>query len=253
MRRGPIDRTEGTTGEIPPLFSVIVPVFRERGEIVPCLQRLEQLRRIAEFEVIVVDGDGGSTISHLEASHLEARYEGLRLSTVITPPGRGVQLNRGAEIARGEYLVFLHVDTRLPVNALTLIERTLECYEAGVFRLRIDTEHPFLLLGNVLANLRARVLKLPYGDQTYFIRRTLFQEVGGFRPIPIMEDVALMAALKRRRVRLGFLPERSVTSSRRWEREGVYRGTFRNWTIALLYRLGVSPERLARAYRPHME
>jgi hypothetical protein len=92
-------------------------------------------------------------------------------------------------------------------------------------------------------------MNMPYGDQTYFMRRSLFEEIGGFQPIPIMEDVAFMRELRRRRVEVGLLPEKSVTSSRRWDREGVYRATFRNWGISLLYMLGVPAERLAGVYR----
>ncbi len=141
------------------------------------------------------------------------------------------------------------MDTKLPEKALSLVEHALGRFQAGVFSLEIDTDHWFLRLGSWLANLRSRVMNMPYGDQTYFMRRSLFERIGGFQPIPIMEDVAFMRELRHRGVDVGLLPEKSVTSSRRWDREGVYRATFRNWGISLLYLLGVSPERLAGVYR----
>lgn len=224
------------------LFSIIVPVFREESEILSCLDRLGKMDRIHEAEIIVVDGDGGSTLSVMTTHPA-------RPVTSITEAGRGVQLNGGARISRGRYLIFLHVDTKLPENALSLVEHALGRFQAGVFSLEIDTDHWFLRLGSWLANLRSRFMKMPYGDQTYFVRRSLFETVGGFQPIPIMEDVAFMRELRRRGVDVALLPEKSVTSSRRWDREGVYRATFRNWGISLLYRLGVPAERLAGVYR----
>jgi rSAM/selenodomain-associated transferase 2 len=199
-----------------------------------------------QTEVVLVDGDGGSTLGEVHGLEF-----GFTLHSLVSAPGRSTQMNRGAELSSGKYLVFLHVDTRLPPNELNLVERALLRYEAGCFTLHIDTDHSWLRLGAYLSNLRSRFNRIPFGDQSFFIRRELFLSLGGYPQIPLMEDVALMIQLKRRGIRTVILPQRSTTSARRWEKEGVYRGTFRNWFLYLLYRARVSPNRLVNWYRPH--
>lgn len=227
------------------LFSIIIPVWREEGWVGACLERLDGMRRIDQAEVILVDGDGGSTLRAVAG-----RSSSFSLRCLVSPPGRGVQMNAGAGASTGRFLVFLHVDTRLPADALALIERALRRSGAGAFTLKIDTTHPWLRLGARLGNLRTRVTRVPFGDQTLFLRRELFFTMGCYPPVPLMEDVALMLALKRRGIRPVILPERSITSDRRWKKEGVYRGTFRNWALYLLYRAGVPAGRLSRRYLP---
>jgi rSAM/selenodomain-associated transferase 2 len=229
-------------------FSVIIPVYREFELIEQCLSHVESLERISEAEVIIVDGDGGTTLRALG----KALYS-FTLKSVVAERGRGLQLNRGVEESFGSILVFLHVDTALPTNALSLIETALESYDAGSFGLGIDTKRLFLRLGNFLANVRSGLTRIPYGDQVFFVKRDLFTKIGGFQNIPIMEDVAFMRALKKRGIKITILHEKVCTSVRRWNKEGMLKGTFRNWALYTAYRLGVSPERLHRHYRPHSE
>jgi rSAM/selenodomain-associated transferase 2 len=228
------------------LFSIIIPVLHEEAWVVACLQRLRGMRRMNRAEVLLVDGGGGSTLQAVSG-----RDFGLVLRPLQSPPGRGVQMNAGARAASGRFLVFLHVDTRLPPHALDLVERALARHRAGAFTLRIESPRPWLLLGSRLSSLRSRLTRVPSGDQAFFLRRDLFFSVGGYPPLPIMEDVALMLALRRRGVRPVILPEPAVTSARRWEKEGAVRGTVRNWTLYLLFRLGVPARRLAGRYLPH--
>jgi len=229
-------------------FSVIIPVYREFELIKQCLSHVDSLERTNEAEVIVVDGDGGTTLRVLG----KALYS-FTLKSIVTERGRGLQLNRGAEESSGNFLIFLHVDTTLPTNALSLIEAALDSYDAGSFRLGIDSKRLFLRLGNFLANVRSWLTRIPYGDQVFFIRRELLPKIGGFQNIPIMEDVAFMRALKKLGIKITILRERVCTSARRWDEEGMLKGTFRNWALYIAYRLGVSPERLHRHYRPHSE
>jgi len=231
-----------------PLFSIIVPVYREQALIGRCLDMIAGLNGVHEAEVIMVDGGGGTTINAIEP-----RERPYTLAILESPKGRGIQLNSGAAAAAGDILIFLHVDSSLPHKALSLIDRAMHECSAGCFSLKIDTSHPFLRLGCILANIRTRVMKLPYGDQTYFVRKGLFNTVGGFQNIPIMEDVAFMLELKKRKIKLCILKQRSVTSERRWAKEGVYRGTFRNWLLFLCYRFGFPAQKLARRYTPHSE
>jgi rSAM/selenodomain-associated transferase 2 len=227
-------------------FSLIIPVYREFDLIEQCLSHVESLERTNEVEVIVVDGDGGTTLRALGKT-----LYSFTLKSIVTEKGRGLQFNRGAEESSGSILVFLHVDTTLPMNALSLIETALESCEAGSFRLGIDSKRLFLRLGNILANVRSGLTRIPYGDQVFFIKRELFIKIGGFQNIPIMEDVAFMLALKKLGIKITILHEKVCTSARRWDKEGMLKGTFRNWALYTAYRLGVSPERLHRYYRPH--
>jgi rSAM/selenodomain-associated transferase 2 len=214
----------------------------------PCLEHLRSLERISELEVVVSDGDGGSTVQVIDSSRIT-----FPVKSIVSPIGRGVQQNGGAEASQGDILIFLHVDTRLPVNALGLIEHALQRNSAGCFSLGIETSHRFLNLGQFLSNTRSRLTRIPYGDQAYFILRDTFFRIGGFQDIPIMEDVALMVELKKNRIPIAILKDTVLTSARRWEKEGAVLGTFRNWTLYALYRLGVSPRRLAKAYKPQSE
>jgi len=228
------------------LFSIIIPVLHEEAWVVTCLQRLQGMRGMDRAEVILVDGGGGSTLRAVAG-----RDFGLVLRPLRSPPGRGRQMNAGARAASGRFLVFLHVDTWLPPHALDLVEHALARHRAGAFTLRIDSPRPWLRLGARLSSMRSRLIRVPYGDQAFFLRRDLFFSVGGYPPIPLMEDVALMLTLRRRGVRPVILPEPAVTSARRWEKEGVLRVTVRNWTLYLLFRLGVPARRLAGRYLPH--
>jgi hypothetical protein len=100
-----------------------------------------------------------------------------------------------------------------------------------------------------LSSFRSRLSRIPFGDQALFIRKEYFNRIGGYKEIPLMEDVELMRRIKRTGDKIWIIPERVMTSARRWEREGVIYCTFRNWTLQILYLLGVSPDKLARFYK----
>jgi hypothetical protein len=160
-------------------------------------------------------------------------------------------MNAGAAVAAEPWLWFLHADVRLSAAAAAELERLIESGTAAtaVWRLAIDAPGLWFRVVELGARLRDRLGGLPYGDQGLLVRRELFQAVGGFPAIPIMEDVAILRALRRhaRVVRLGA-PLR--VSPRRWRREGAYRAWLRNVALITAYLAGVAPERLARWYRP---
>lgn len=226
-----------------PVVSVIVPVYREQTTINNCLTFLSRCRRIGQSEVIVVDGDNGSTLRAVDPKH--------RIVAVHSPPGRGVQLNRGAAVAGGRVLVFVHVDTRPPLDFIDRIVTAAEHRPAGAFDLQISSPNALVRLIGLVGRLRSRVTRVPYGDQVQFITADLFRSVGGFPPTPIMEDVALMDELKRRRIRISLLRPPARTSDRRWRTEGAIRATVRNWQLMIAYRRGADPHRLVRRYPPH--
>ncbi|UCG59769.1 MAG: TIGR04283 family arsenosugar biosynthesis glycosyltransferase [Phycisphaerales bacterium] len=226
-----------------PKISIVVPVLDEAEYINSLVERLRSQDGIAHFEIIVVDGDPrGATIGVI-------RDDGV--ITRVAEKGRACQMNAGAEAAKGEILLFLHADTQLPENALAKIEGVLENqnYVAGAFDLSIASKRLSLRFIAARASLRSRITRVPYGDQAIFIRKSYFDKIGGFEEVPLLEDVELMCRIRKRGDKIIILPDLVTTSARRWEKEGVFFTTLRNMLIINLYRLGVSPERLARYYR----
>ena len=218
--------------------SVIIPVLNEENAIASTLEALVPL---APDEIIVVDGDS--------ADRTRAICERFELTILSSERGRARQMNCGAGRARGDVLLFLHADTRLPPSALADIEAALadSRYVGGRFDVKLEGGHWMLNIIGALINWRSRATKIATGDQALFVRRESFQRIGGYPEIPLMEDVAFCRRLKR----LGgvaCLRSRVVTSARRWEKDGVWRTIFKMWTLKLLYFAGVSPERLKVFY-----
>ncbi|MFZ7124602.1 MAG: TIGR04283 family arsenosugar biosynthesis glycosyltransferase [Desulfobacterales bacterium] len=220
-------------------ISVIVPALNEAEGI---MDAIEDARAGEDVEVIVVDGGSSDdTVSMV-------RKAGVRL--IESPKGRGRQMNAGAAAASGGTLLFLHADTRLPRRFDRAVRRALRdpSVAAGAFSLRIDAPGIGLRLVEWGANRRSRTLGRPYGDQALFLSARIFHELGGYPEIPIMEDYALIRRLSRYG-RVVTLRQPVRTSARRWRRLGVLQTTLRNQLIIAGYRLGVSPDTLARWYR----
>jgi len=221
-------------------ISVIIPAFNEAGNIE---ESLRSIPRDPRLERIVVDG-GSSDDTVRRAEPLADRI-------LVTNAGRARQMNAGAAVARGEILLFLHADSRLPAGIPDDLIRTLEDPEVagGAFCLAIDSPRIALRLIAACTNLRARLTRVPYGDQGIFVRKSIFDRLGGFPDQPLMEDLEFARRLKRAG-RVVLLPKFVRTLSRRWDREGLVFVTLRNRIFVLLYFLGVSPARLARRYDP---
>jgi rSAM/selenodomain-associated transferase 2 len=223
-----------------PDLSIVVPTLDEAAGLAAHLGALAPLRARG-CEVVVVDG--GSR----DATREIAR--GLADAVVTAPRGRGPQQNAGARAARGRLLLFLHADTRLPPGALEAVRAALAdgARAWGRFDVEIAGRHPLLPLVARLASLRSRLTGIATGDQAIFVRRDRFEAAGGFPEVPLMEDVALSAAL-RRLGRPACLRLRVVTSGRRWESRGVLRTVLLMWWLRLLFWLGRDPAALARWY-----
>lgn len=219
------------------LISIIVAALNEEQTIA---ETLPPLLGMDNVEVIVADGGSADATVRI-ATELGAQV-------VSTRRGRGRQMNSGAALAKGETLLFLHADSRLPTNLRVAIRAVLErgCI-AGAFQLRLNSTNWILRWIERTANLRSRFLQLPYGDQAMFLQADLFYQIGGFPNWPLMEDYELCRRLKRRG-RIGITSESVTTSPRRWERLGIFRTTFVNQFIILGFHLGISPERLAAWY-----
>lgn len=229
------------TGE--PLISLVVPVLNEARGLPALLDHLLQLD--GRFEVVIADGGSIDGTLQLASAHPSAP----RL--VHCPPGRAQQMNAGARAAEGEVLLFLHADTRLPPDAYQSLRRALtdSAVIGGNFELRFDGADRFSrLLGAWYAvQRRAGVY---YGDSAIWVRRSTFERLGGYRPLPIMEDYELSRRLERSGG-TSCLPGPAVTSARRWQQLGLAR-TIASWVlIRWLFIAGVSPVRLARFY-PHV-
>lgn len=191
-------------------------------------------------EIVVADGGSSDDSAGI------AEREGALL--VRSARGRARQMNAGAGAARGEVLLFLHADTRLPQNAQAAIaEAVTGGARWGFFALDITGRHPLLGVIARAASLRSRLTGIATGDQAIFVIRELFDEAGGFPDIPLMEDIALSRSL-RSRARPARLKLRAETSGRRWERRGVLHTVLLMWRLRLAYALGVPPARLAHRY-----
>lgn len=233
-----------------PWLSVIIPAYREEARIAALLEHVAGIEAPGGAEAIVADG-------HPERTTLAAlpSSRGLPLLPLATQKGRARQMNAAAAQARGEVLLFLHADTRLPANAFALVRETLADARiaGGAFALDIQPDKgragPWLRFIALAANLRSRFTRAPYGDQAIFLRRDVFEAVGGYADIPLMEDLELMTRLRRRRLAIRILSQAARTSARRWEAEGLVRCTGRNLLLRTLYHLGVGPERLAGLYK----
>jgi rSAM/selenodomain-associated transferase 2 len=229
-----------------PKFSIIIPVLHEGAQIQVCLQHLAEVATGQSYEVIVVDGDRqGSTLAHLPP--FAAPLHG-----ITAPLGRGPQMNAGARMAQGQWLLFLHRDVQLPHQALHQVDQvlTVEHIAGGAFDLKIDSSRWCLRAISTLSSWRSRLTRIPYGDQAIFIKKAVFDQVQGYPDIPIMEDVALMQRLKQNGHTIQILRSPVMASPRRWEQEGILRCTLRNWVLLWLYRSGVAPEVLVQWYRP---
>jgi rSAM/selenodomain-associated transferase 2 len=217
------------------MLSVVIPALNAAATLGPCLAAVREAD-----EMIVVDG--GST----DGTAALAESSGARL--VRSPPGRGLQLAAGAAAAKGDWLLFLHADTLLAPGWRETVERHMAQApgSAACFRFRLDAGAKRARLVEAGVALRVRLLGLPYGDQGLLIPRRLYEEVGGYRPLPLMEDVDLVRRIGARRIeRLGV---DAVTSAERWRTGGWLRRSGRNLLCLACYRFGMSAERIAQLY-----
>ena len=223
-----------------PSLSIVIPVLDEATTIVEALRALAP-PRARGAEVIVVDGGSADDTVGL-ATPLADR-------ALASARGRATQMNAGAKIARGDALLFLHADTRLPADADRLIvEGLAQSRRAwGRFDVAIQGLHPLLPVIAAFMNARSRLTGIATGDQAIFMTRAAFTKAGGFPEIALMEDIEFVRCLQRISPPLA-LRARVTTSGRRWENRGVLRTVFLMWRLRLAYFFGASPEDLRREY-----
>jgi len=221
-------------------ISIIVPTLNESAQIALALSTLQELRG-SGHEVLLVDGGSDDGTVEIALGRVDRVLRG--------PRGRALQMNAGAREASGEILLFLHADTVVPPGAMAAF---LGGFPAsgrvwGRFDVSLSGRHFMIRVVEKMMNIRSRLSGIATGDQAIFVRREAFETVGGYPEIPLMEDIALSRAL-RRLSRPLCIREPVVTSSRRWEEQGILRTVLLMWRLRLAYALGADPHRLARSY-----
>jgi rSAM/selenodomain-associated transferase 2 len=225
-----------------PLVSVVIPVLNDTAALGSLLPLFPP---DPDAELLVVDaGD----VHDPTMRALQSRYP--HVAWIRAAAGRGGQMNRGASLARGRWLMFLHADTR-PAPGWMTVFRQVDAdprIVGGSFRFALDSPAHWARWIEWGVRLRVRLFGSAYGDQALFVRRLVFEELGGYLELPIMEDVELIRRL-RRRGRLEHSTAPAVTSARRWERDGWIRRTVENRLLVALFLAGYPPEKLAHRYR----
>ena len=204
------------------------------------LMRL-QVWREHPCEVIVVDGGSQDRTLEIAEQHAD--------KLIRSGPGRSTQMNAGAELASGEILLFLHADSHIPHTAwqnLLDAEKKMPI-QWGFFAIQLDSQNLLLRVVSKLMNWRSRITAIGTGDQCLFVRRELFERLGGFAELPLMEDVEICKRLRKTSAPR-IIKERVLTSARRWQANGICRTILLMWRLRLYYFLGVSPQRLHREY-----
>ncbi|WP_315785768.1 TIGR04283 family arsenosugar biosynthesis glycosyltransferase [Fischerella sp. JS2] len=220
-------------------ISIIIPTLNEAQNIKAALASIQPSTHI---EIIVVDGGSQDETVNIAKS--------LGVKVISAAAGRAKQMNAGAAVASGEILLFLHADTCLPLGFDVMVREALAQpgVFAGAFALRIGAEQPSLRVIEWGVNVRSRFLQMPYGDQAIFLTKKIFNYVGGFPDLPIMEDFELMRRL-RSLGKITIISVPIITSARRWLKKGVWQTTFLNQIVIIAYFLGISPQRLRTWYR----
>ena len=222
-------------------IALIIPCLNEAAHITATLARLQTLRHNGH-QIIVVDGYSDDNTAALAAPWAS--------QVVSCRRGRAQQMNHGAQLADdADVLLFLHADTQLPEGADKLIADKLSpsSRQWGCFDVRLSGAQLSLRLVEFMMNQRSRLSAIATGDQAIFVRRELFEKVGGFPDIALMEDIGLSKQLKQHSKPI-HLPETVTTSSRRWEQQGVWRTILLMWRLRLAYFFGADPQLLKRQY-----
>ena len=224
------------------MLSVLVPTLNESANLAACLAPLQAMRG-GRVEIIVADGGSDDATATLAAP--------LADRVLTAPRGRAAQMNAAARAAQGDCLLFLHADCRLPPGAVEAIEHACVGSAPSWGRFDVRLDHPdwrFRVIETAM-NWRSCISGIATGDQGIFVTRALFEQVGGYPEIPLMEDIALSRALKRH-ARPRCLRARMTVSARYWTQHGLPRATLRMWRLRAAFWLGADPQDLARRYYP---
>jgi rSAM/selenodomain-associated transferase 2 len=228
----------------PQSISVIIPVLNEEAQIAASLTALKNEKRGSDIEIIVADGG-----SRDRTREIASGFDFVRV-IACDQAGRGWQMNQGAQIVTGEVLLFLHADVKLPEGAFAVIRQLLADPQVlgGCFQIRFPKDVPASLrLVACGINFRTQLFCTATGDQAIFLRRRVFEEIGGYQLLPLMEDIALFNEMKRRG-RIAVLDEQVEISPRRWLTHGIWRTVLLMYLLRFGYWLGIHPATLKRFF-----
>lgn len=209
------------------MISIIIPVFNEEKGLNDCLSKV--FAQSGDYQVIIVDG--GSVDKTLEQAKSWPNA-----IVISSSKGRGNQMNAGVKVAKGDWLLFLHADTFLELETIEKLLKIISQtdLQVGCFWHKFDSKHPWLQIVSLIHNLRFRLTGIIYGDQCLFIKKSLFQELGGFRENIVMEDIELSERLLTVTTPIS-LPLRAITSARKFYTLGIYRTTFKVLKLMYIY------------------
>ena len=221
------------------LLSIIIPTFNEAGTIISTLQPLQVLRNKG-CEVILADGGSDDATTEQAKPFID--------QCVVAEKGRAKQMNAGAHLAQGRWLLFLHADTLLTANFSSfLMALATTKKQWGFFSLTLTGRHIFFRVIEAAINRRSRITSIGTGDQCLFVQRSTFLQVGRFPDMALMEDISLCKTL-RKLSSPWVCRDKVLTSSRRWERHGIVKTVLLMWRLRLAYFFGASPDRLVKIY-----
>ena len=224
------------------MISIVIPTYNESAIIGSTLAKLNEITT-SQDEIIVVDGSS-------EDNTREIAREFPNVILIISRRGRASQMNAGAKIAKGEYLLFLHADVQIDEICLSMLKNRICGNEIqwGWFALTLDSPRFIYRVIEMGANLRNRFTGIPLGDHGIFVKKDMFDIIGGFPEIPIMEDLEFV---KKMNIVTNGIEIKSPLkiSVRRFEHSGIIRTLSRMWVLRILYYFGVPPERLTKYYR----
>lgn len=229
------------------MISVIIPAYNEAKTILRTLDHLNSLE--GDFEIVVVDGGSDDT-----TYTLVSKYSSKKQLTLLSHPEgtRASSMNFGAKKAQGNWYLFLHADSMLTSNSLLAIEKLPTDTIAGAFSLKFDNPHWFYYFAAQYSRLRSRIFKMMHGDQGIFVRENVFDAIGGYQDVILMEDVLFSRAV-RKQGKTQILKQTIITSARRLEGYGKVKSTLRYFLIKFLFIFGVSPSKLDKIYRSQVK
>lgn len=230
-------------------LSIIVPLLNEADNLPELMAHIVHLDP-APQQLILVDGgsvDGSVTVAKEMLKSTEIAQSAIEWRVIESTVGRARQMNTGAMLATGDVLLFLHADTELPVDAIDNVQQAVAQYDWGRFDVRLDSREPLLKIVGLMINQRSRLMGIATGDQAIFIKKSVFEQIGGYPDQPLMEDIELCKRLKKI-ARPACLKSKVTTSARRWQQHGTWQTIFLMWHLRFDYWRGVSPDVLKQRY-----
>ncbi len=219
------------------MISIIVPVYRDEAALKNFLAQEYKLKGDYELLFVIVK----------EEEYLIKKYK--KSKFLIAPKGRSLQMNYGAKESKGDILLFLHCDSIIEDNILEEVSKGIKRSPAGCLRLYFDSNHPLMKICGFMSRLRVVSRNIAFGDQGIFLTRDLFNEIGGFIPIPIMEDYQLSMDIKSKGIKILQCNSRIVTRSVRFEKGGILKTMYNMQKFQKMYRNGEDPKKIAERYR----